>query len=115
MDTDALLNLHLKNFGAGDIDALLAEYAEDAVFLTAQGVLRGPAEIRPLIEAVVGEFSLPGVTMELLSRQVAGDHAFLSWRAETPRNSYALGTDTITFRDGRIVMQTAAIAATPKT
>lgn len=115
MDTDALLNHHLKNFGAGDIDALVAEYADDAIFLTAQGVLRGPAAIRPLIEAVVGEFSKPGVTFELISRQVAGDHAYLCWRAETPLNSYALGSDTMTFRDGLIVMQTAAVAATPKT
>jgi ketosteroid isomerase-like protein len=114
MDTDALLNRHLQNFGSGNLDALMAEYDEEAIFLTAQGVLRGPAQIRPLVEAVVAEFSLPGVTFELLSRQVAGDHAYLSWRAETPKNAYLLGSDTMTFRDGRIVMQTAAVAATPK-
>ena len=114
MDTNQLVDQHTARFGAGDLEGLLSEYHEDVVFLSPYGVLKGVAAMRPLFEAMIAEFSLPGVSFALLSRAVEGDYAYLSWKAETPRNSYAMGSDTMVFRDGKIILQTAAFHVTPK-
>lgn len=114
LSTESLLAKHLARFAAGDLEGILSEYADDAVFLSADGALRGPAALRPLFVAMFEEFALPGVTFELVARRVEGECAYIAWRAETPRRSYTLGADTFVVRDGRIVYQTSAIASTPK-
>ncbi|MFO0626202.1 MAG: nuclear transport factor 2 family protein [Polyangiales bacterium] len=114
LTTEALLDAHLRRFAAGDLEGILSEYADDAVLISADGVLRGPAAIRPLFVAMFDEFSQPGVTFALQARRVEGDCAYIAWRAETPQRSYTLGADTFVVRDGRIVYQTSAIASTPK-
>jgi ketosteroid isomerase-like protein len=114
MTTDELVNLHLERFGRGDVAGLLSEYHDDVVFFTPTGMLRGVDAIRPLFEAMISEFSMQGVTFELLTRQVGEDYAYLAWKAETPLNSYQMGADTMHYRDGKIAMQSAALAITPK-
>jgi ketosteroid isomerase-like protein len=37
---------HAQALGAGDLDAIVADYADDAVFISPTGVLRGPDGIR---------------------------------------------------------------------
>ncbi len=43
-----------------------------------------------------------------------GEVAYIVWSAETADNAYELGTDTFVVRDGKIVAQTFAAKATPK-
>lgn len=114
MDAAELLAKHLERFGRGDVDGLLSEYADDVVFFTRDAVLRGPGQLRPLFEAMVAEFSQAGVSFELLARHAEGEFAYIAWKAETPNNSYALGSDSFVVRGGKIVMQSSAVAATPK-
>jgi hypothetical protein len=52
----AVLDHHVQAFAAGDIEAMLSDYTGDSVFITPQGILNGPAEIRPLFEAIIEEF-----------------------------------------------------------
>lgn len=115
MSAQQLLDQHLQRFGAGDIDGLLSQYAADVVFITRDKVLHGPAELRPLFEAMIAEFAQPGARFELLARQAEGEYAYITWTADTPQHQYALGSDTFVIRNGQIVMQTSAIAVTAKT
>lgn len=115
MSADQLLAQHLQRFGSGDIEGLLSEYAADVLFITRDKVLHGPAEVRPVLEALIAEFSQPGVRFELLARHVEGDYAYITWTAETPQHHYEIGSDTFVIRNGQIVMQTSAIMATKKT
>ena len=114
MSAEQLLAQHIERFGRGDVDGLLSEYADDVVFLSQDRVLHGPASLRPLFEAMIAEFSQPGVSFELLAQHADGDFAYVAWRADTPAHHYALGSDSFVFRDGKIVMHSVAIAATPK-
>lgn len=114
MSAEQLLVLHLQRFGSGDIEGLMSEYAADVVFITRDKVLHGPAEVRPLLEAMIAEFSQPGVSFELLARRTEGDYAYITWTAETPQHHYALGSDTFVVRNGQIVMQSSATAVTAK-
>ncbi len=114
MTAEDLLNQHLERFGRGDIDGLMSEYAEDVTFFTQQGVLEGKDAIRPLFEAMLEEFSMPGVEFELVARHATNEHAYIAWRASTPKHTYGMGTDTMVVRDGKIVMQSSAVQATPR-
>lgn len=112
--TDDVLQHHLDAFGAGDVDAIMADYAEDAVIVNQSGIRKGPDEIRPLFDAFVEEFGKPGATFELLVRKVEGEVAYIVWTAETADNIYELATDTFVIRDGKIAYQTLAAKITAK-
>ena len=104
----AVLDHHVQAFAAGDVDAMLADYTEDSVFITPRGILKGPAEIRPLFEAMIEEFSSPDASSIIHERHASGPVAYMIWSAETPQNSYRFATDTIYVVDGRILYQTFA-------
>lgn len=105
---DAVLDRHLAAFAADDVDAIMADYAPDAVFVTPFGVHAGHAEIRALFEGLVAEFSDPAAKITVLGRESAGPVAYIVWTAETPIHSYAYATDTLVVEDGLIRYQTFA-------
>ena len=114
MSTEEVLNKHLTAFGAGDVDALMEDYSEDSVIILQSGALEGPDAIRALFEALVAEFSKPGMTFSLDATHISGEVAFIVWHAETADNVYEYATDTFVIEDGKIQTQTVAFAATPK-
>lgn len=112
--TKKVLDDHLTDFGSGNVDAIVANYAEDAVIMAPGKTMRGHAEIRPMFEGLVKEFGQPGVTFEMLNSDVNGEIALIVWKAETGKALYELGTDTFIIRNGKIVRQTVAAKATMK-
>ena len=114
MSTEEVLNKHLTSFGAGDVDALMEDYTDDSVIILQSGVLSGPEAIRGLFEALVAEFSKPGMTFSLDATHISENVAFIVWHAETADNVYSYATDTFVIEDGKIQTQTVAFAATPK-
>jgi uncharacterized protein (TIGR02246 family) len=113
--TQAVVTHHLEGSFAHDLQAVLADYAPDAVMIVPTGVLRGVNEIRPFFEALIVEFSQPGSTFNLQQQEIEADVGYIRWAAETASNKYDLGTDTFVVRDGKIVTQTFAFTATPQT
>ncbi|GCA52764.1 snoaL-like domain protein [Sinorhizobium sp. KGO-5] len=104
----AVLDHPLHAFAAGDADAILADYTEDSVLITPQAILKGPAAIRPLFEAMIKEFSSPNAGSTIHERHAFGPIAYIIWSAETPQNSYRFATDTIYVVDGRVLYPTFA-------
>jgi ketosteroid isomerase-like protein len=112
--TQAVVTHHLEGFLALDLEGVLADYAPDAVMIIQDGVLRGVDEIRPLFAALFAEFAKPGAKFDLKQQVAEGEVAYIWWVAETPDNTYELGTDTFFVREGRIEAQTFAFKATPR-
>lgn len=108
---DEVLDRHLAAFAARDLDALMADYTKDSVMIIPDGVLRGPAEIRPLFADLVEEFSAPEAALELHARHVDGRVAYTLWSAETPQRVYSFATDTLYVESGKILYQTFAAEA----
>ena len=79
-----------------------------------QGVLRGVAQIRMMIQGIIAEFTAPGVSFDLLSEAAEGPVATFVWTAETARNRYDLGSETYVLRDGKISHQTFAAKVVAK-
>lgn len=109
-----VLDHHLASFGSGDVDAIVSDYASDAVILIPGTAFRGHDEIRGLFDALVEEFGQEGVKFELTHRAVEGDIAFITWTAETGKGVYEMATDTFVIDDGKIVAQTVAWKAVNK-
>jgi ketosteroid isomerase-like protein len=112
--TQAVVSHHLERFLARDMQGVVADYARDAVMIVPTGVLRGVQEITPLFEALIAEFSKAGATFDLQQQVIEGDVAYIRWLAETPDNTYELGTDTFLVLHGKIAVQTFAFKTTPK-
>ena len=106
---------HAEAFDRGDVEAVVADYAPDAVLFTPEGPIRGHAALRAFFAGLLEEFCQPGVTFDLFRTDIEDDVAFIAWTAETRRRRYELGTDTFIVRGGKIVRQTfaARVVASP--
>jgi ketosteroid isomerase-like protein len=112
--TQSVLDHHLEMFGEGDLDGIMEDYATDAVFVSSDGVLEGPEEIRAMYVDLLGEFDDPSVSFSLEQQLVEDDYAYIRWTAETPANVYEFASDTFVIKDGEIVMQSLAADVSPK-
>jgi hypothetical protein len=90
----------------GDIEAIMADYAEDAVLITPDGVLKGQAQIRSLFAQIFANTFPPDKTSLNLSKQVVeGEIAYNLWSGSSPHYNAPLAADTFVMRDGKIVAQ----------
>jgi hypothetical protein len=94
---------HGRRLGTGDLDSISANYADDAVFITPQGVLRGREGVKQGIGALLAD--LPDADWQLKTH-FAGEVLFLEWSATSPTARVEDGVDTFVFRDGLIQAQT---------
>ena len=101
-DTMRVLERHGAAVEANDLDAVMADYAEDAVLISPRhGVLRG-SEIRTFFEHPT---DLTG--FEVITLLIDQDVAFLTWTTD----AVSFGSDTFILRDGKIAVQTVAMPA----
>ena len=112
--TTDVLDHHIKCFGEGDLEGILADYAPDAILFTPGGPLAGIKEIRPFYNAMLAEFGKHGTVFSMKLRSVVGDYSYVVWTAETADNLYEMGTDTQVVRDSKIVAQSFAAKITRK-
>ena len=103
---------HGEALGAEDLDGIVADYSDDAVLITKDGVKRGKEEIRQGFADMLAQ--IPQARWELKSTVYEGDHMLLHWAAESERARVDDGVDTFMFRDGQIVMQSLSATVTPK-
>ena len=113
--TEKTLLHHWQAFGAGDIEAIMADYAEDAVLIAPDGPLKGHVAIRALFANVFENMFPPKSTSLSLDKQIIeGEIAYIVWSGRSQFYSAAFGTDTFVIRGGKIVVQTFAAQLTKK-
>jgi ketosteroid isomerase-like protein len=103
---------HVKAVAAGDLDAIVVDYADDSVVITAAGVARGKDAIRGAFVKLLDD--LPNADWELKTQIFDGDVLFLEWAADSAVNRVDDGVDTFVFRDGVILAQTFRYTPRPK-
>jgi ketosteroid isomerase-like protein len=107
--TEKTLLHHWQAFGAGDVEAIMADYAKDAVLVSADGPLKGHAQIRSMFEKVLANMFPPTSTsLNLAKRVVEGEIAYILWSGSSSFYNAAFATDTFVMHDGKIVAQTFA-------
>jgi len=112
-----IFNRHLATFNTGDLEAVLNDFAENAVVITSDGVFEGHDQIRKVYAGLLAEFGVinrgdsPGFTIEKLHAR--HDTLFIVWHARSLRHVFEFGTDTFVCGDGLIQRQSIAFA-TPR-
>jgi ketosteroid isomerase-like protein len=95
---------HAQALGAGDLDGIVDDYSDDAVFITPDSVKRGKDGIREAFTALLAD--VPNADWTLPTQIYEGDVLFLEWTANSSATKVEDGIDTFIFRDGQIVLQT---------
>ena len=89
----------------------MADYSDDALFITPSGVLRGKEGVRQGFVKLHGD--VPQATWELKTTVYPDDILLLEWSAEGGGNCIEDAVDTFVFRDGQIRVQTVRYVVQP--
>lgn len=103
---------HGEALGAEDLEAIVSDYSDDAVFITPDGVRRGKHGVREGFEKLISD--LPGASWQMPTLLFEDDVLLLEWKAETEHGKVDDGIDTFVFRDGLIRAQTVRYTVIPK-
>ena len=95
---------HAQALGAEDLDGIVADYSDDAIFITPAGARRGKDGIRQAFTKLLGE--VPQATWDIKTTIYEDDILFLEWDAEGGGNRIQDAVDTFVFHDGLIRVQT---------
>lgn len=104
MTTQDVFDRQLAAIADGDLEALLAQYHDDATVIRFDRVARGAAEIRDLF---TGYLSAKPQVDEIVSLQATEDVIFYNARMTIGGNRVTT-YGTLVVRDGKIWRQTAA-------
>jgi ketosteroid isomerase-like protein len=95
---------HAEVLIAGDLEGIVSDYAEDAVFISPAGVLRGKDGIREAFTKLLAD--VPNAEWAVPTQIFDGDVLFIEWSAHAESTFVEDGVDTFRFRDGEIILQT---------
>jgi len=95
---------HAEALGAEDLDGILADYGDDAFFVTPAGVLRGKVGIRQAFTKLLSD--VPKAKWNLKTQLYEKDILLLEWAADSAKTKIDDGIDTFVFKDGFIRVQT---------
>jgi ketosteroid isomerase-like protein len=101
---EQVLAHHAQSLGAGDLDEIVADYADDAIFITPAGTRRGKDGIRAAFTQMLAD--VPDAAWNLKTQIYEDDVLFLEWAADAAATRVEDGIDTFVFRDGLIRVQT---------
>ena len=104
--TEAVLQNHLRAAKI-DVDAVMQDYTERSVLITADATYRGRAEIRGFFAALFG--ALPAGffdEIKMIRQEIVGEVAYIVWERQP---QIARATDTFVVRNGKILVQTFAV------
>src|ERR1700754_3212979 len=95
---------HAEVLIAGDIDGIVSDYAEDAVFITPSGVRRGKDGVRAGFTELLSD--LPDAKWDVPTQIFEGDVLFIEWSAVSSATQARDGIDTFVFDGDSIRVQT---------
>jgi ketosteroid isomerase-like protein len=102
---------HAEVLVAGDLEGIVSDYSNDAVFITPAGVLRGKDGVREGFTRLLAD--VPNAEWDVPTQIFDGDALFIEWTAKAASSRVDDGVDTFLFRDGEIVLQTVRYTVQP--
>jgi hypothetical protein len=95
---------HAEALGGEDLEGIVSDYADDAIFITPDGIKRGKDGVREAFTQLLSD--LPGASWELPTQLYEDDVMLLEWKATSDAARVEDGIDTFVFQDGLIRVQT---------
>jgi ketosteroid isomerase-like protein len=99
-----VMSHHAPALSAGDLDEIVADFADDAVMITPAGPKYGKDGVREAFTQLLAD--LPQASWHLKKQITADDLVLLEWTADAARSRADDGVDTFLIRDGLIRAQT---------
>ena len=103
---------HGEALAGANLDGIVADYADDAIFITPDGIKRGKDGVREGFVQLLSD--VPDAEWELKTVLFQDDILLLEWKAESENVKVDDGIDTFVFRDGMIRVQTLRYTVAPK-
>ena len=103
---------HGEALMAEDLDGIVSDYADDALFITPDGIRRGKDGVREGFVKLIGD--IPGASWELPTQLFEDDVLLLEWKADSAKAKVEDGIDTFVFNEGLIRVQTVRYTVIPK-
>ena len=110
--TQQVFNDHMDALARGDMPALMADYADDAVMLTIDQAYVGKAAIQGFFAATFA--AMPHAKLTGTGLQVQGDYLLVSWTGDSDTVTVPNGNDTFYIHGDKIHMQSVWFTLLPK-
>ena len=110
-----VLDHHVANMKTGDLEAVLSDYAPDAVVVTPAGMVSPNGvfigkDTRKLFTALTSKDSLPGnKTMEVKYEPLSADTTLMRWVQFKGTPKEVSGYDVFVIRGGKVVFQSVTV------
>jgi hypothetical protein len=110
---------HVANMNAGNLEGVMADYADDAVVVAPagiagqDGVFVGKENVRKLFAVLTAGKSPDGPAMEETSKPLDDQAILMRWGQNLNTPQAVTGTDVYVVRNGKIVFQTVTPDAKP--
>ncbi|WNJ18490.1 nuclear transport factor 2 family protein [Pontibacter sp. G13] len=109
-----VIALHWRAFQANDLQKVLSHYADEALFCTPDGPLKGKQDLEALYREMFKLLPANETHWEFKQTFVDDNRVYCIWMAESPLVRIPIGSDTFILEDGKIVYQTFAGYLTPQ-
>ena len=100
---------HMSASEAGDVDGILADYADTAVVMTAGGKTQGRAAIRKVFERILGGPAASRPRLTITQKYFTDQIGYIVWVQNAGKPEELRGSDTFVIRHGKIVAQTVNV------
>jgi len=97
---------HLDAFMRHDVDAILSDYADDAIFLAPNQTVQGKAALRKMFESFAANKNAPDFKVKVTAD---GDVGYEHWVANPGKPNSVSGTDAFVVRHGKILFHTVLL------
>lgn len=94
-ESAAVWKRHVERAIAGDLDAVLDDFGEDSVIITADGVIAGKAAIREFFEAFLAGFDQAAIDSIVVNQETIHDNVVVS--------NFTVGAIGMTFHDTAVI------------
>jgi hypothetical protein len=123
---EVILDRHVAAMKAGDLEAVMADYADDALVIAPDGIVEGEANvagfnvfdgaanISKLFAVLTNEDNAAGMASMTATYEYKGsDVAMMHWVQFEGEPNEVAGTDVWIIRDGKIINQTVLVNPPP--
>jgi hypothetical protein len=100
---------HMVAAASGDVDALIADYADTAVVFTPGGETRGKAALRKMFDGIFGGPPGSRAPLEVRQKNFTREIGYIVWVQNEGKPEELRGSDTFLVRKGKIVVQTVML------
>ena len=93
--TTAVWNRHVERATAGDLDAVMEDFAEDSVIITTDGVIAGRQAIRQFFADFLAGFDQAAIESTVVNAQTIHDDVVFA--------NFTIGSAGMTFQDTAVI------------